>query len=435
MKKIISIIVDIILVVLAEFLAFYLRLGPNFFIKIIRVFYFNLPFIIIIRIWALFSFNLYEDKFKSYLSISDSILKATALSSIIITAITYFNRNIGYPRSVIIFSFVFTAILMFIKYYFYWKLEIIKKGKKRVLIIGEIDKLLQESFILKKWEVVGVIEGKRNKIKYPYLGKLGDLQKIVKNKKINLVIISLPYEQIEKRIRAISECEKAGIEYLIIPSFYEIVTGKAKLDEIDDIAILEPEEFDLGFLSKIIKRLFDIAFSLIFLILFLPFFIIISILIKIDSPGPVIYKQLRAGQYGKPFYVYKFRTMVADADKIGPLLTEKNDKRVTRIGRFLRRFSIDEIPQFYNILKGDMSIVGPRPEVVEIVRTYNEWQKEVLKVKPGITGLSQISGRQELDMETKLKIDLLYIKNYSLFLDLKIIFKTIFVVLKGKGAY
>ena len=180
-------------------------------------------------------------------------------------------------------------------------------------------------------------------------------------------------------------------------------------------------------------RIFDIVFSLSVLIVFLPIWLVISLIIKLDSNGPVIFRQIRVGLDGKLFQMYKFRTMVKNAQKIGPLLTEKNDCRVTFIGRFLRKTSLDEIPNFINVLKGEMSVIGPRPEVPDIACHYNKWQKKVLSVKPGITGFSQVLGRQELEIDYKSRLDRYYIKKSGLCMDMWIMFKTVFVVVKGSG--
>jgi len=187
------------------------------------------------------------------------------------------------------------------------------------------------------------------------------------------------------------------------------------------------------FYNKYFKRALDIVFSVIVIVLFLPFWLIISVIIKLDSEGPVIFRQIRVGLNGKLFQMYKFRTMVKNAQKMGPLLTAKDDPRRTMIGKFLRMTSIDEIPNFINVLKGEMSFIGPRPEVPDIASHYSRWQNKVLEVKPGITGFSQVLGRQEIEGDTKLRYDRYYIKKMGLCLDMWIIFKTIFVVFKGEG--
>jgi lipopolysaccharide/colanic/teichoic acid biosynthesis glycosyltransferase len=184
-----------------------------------------------------------------------------------------------------------------------------------------------------------------------------------------------------------------------------------------------------------LKRIIDCIISILGLIILAIPMGIIAILIKLDSKGPVIFKHERVGKDGKIFLIYKFRTMTEDAQMIGPPLTEKNDTRITRIGKILRRTSLDELPELINVLKGQMSIVGPRPEIPSIVATYTDWQKRVLRVRPGITGFSQIHGRAEREIPSKLRLDNYYIKHQSLKLDLWIMLKTISVVITGKGAY
>lgn len=189
------------------------------------------------------------------------------------------------------------------------------------------------------------------------------------------------------------------------------------------------------FVLFMIKRIFDLVFAIVISIIFSPLFIIIPILIKLDSKGPVIFKHKRIGKDGKELFVYKFRTMVANASEIGPGLTEKNDKRITKAGKILRKLSLDELPQFINVIKGNMSIVGPRPEIPLIVKTYSKFQKQALKIKPGITGLPQVNGRANLSIPQKLRLDVYYVQHQSLLLDLKIICKTILIVLTQKGAF
>ncbi|MDD5067619.1 MAG: sugar transferase [bacterium] len=443
MIKFFSIFLDLVLVSMSEFLAFFLRFGYPLPGKELHHLTSSWFIILLVRLWSLYSVNAYSDKLKSFFQISNAIGKATLLSSVIITAITFFTRSLAYPRSVIILSLVCTLLFLSIKYYFFWKYYIIRKSKKNIVIIGASQAgrgVIKGVFALKHWNIIGFVDervktGRRIIRGLKVLGKVRELKKIVSRHHVNLAVVAMPNESIENKLRVLAECERIGLDYVIIPSFYEIVTGRAKLDEMDDMAIIEPTAPSISPVNKILKRGFDLVVSFLLLVLFFPFFLMIGILIKLSSKGPVVYQQKRSGRNGQPFYVYKFRTMVENADKIGPLLTDKEDNRITWIGRFLRRFSLDEILQFYNVLKGEMSVVGPRPEVVEIVKEYKEWQKKVLSVKPGLTGLAQISGRQELDIDTKLKLDLYYINNYSVLLDLEIALKTVFVVLSGKGAY
>ncbi|AWC95932.1 sugar transferase [Morganella morganii] len=190
------------------------------------------------------------------------------------------------------------------------------------------------------------------------------------------------------------------------------------------------------------KRTFDIIFSLIGIIICSPVFIIVPILIKIDSPGPVFFKQARIGKDGKIFYIYKFRSMVVNAENMeNGLFNTKDDPRITRLGNFLRNSSLDEVPQFINIMKGDMSFVGPRPPVTYELGSYDSWNEELKKsfsVKPGVTGLAQVSGRNELNWDQKTVFNLRYIENqkkYGLLYDIKIILLTIYKVIKNEGSH
>jgi lipopolysaccharide/colanic/teichoic acid biosynthesis glycosyltransferase len=183
------------------------------------------------------------------------------------------------------------------------------------------------------------------------------------------------------------------------------------------------------------KRLFDIVLSLLAVLLLLPIFVIIVMVIRLSSKGPAIFKQERAGKGGKPFMFYKFRTMKADVDLFGPSPKSSEDPRLTKVGMFLREYSLDELPQLFNVLKGDMSIVGPRPLYISQMAEWNERQKKRLLVKPGLTGLAQIQGRGELTREEKLELDVKYVETTGLLTDMKIILSTIAQVFRRKNIY
>jgi exopolysaccharide biosynthesis polyprenyl glycosylphosphotransferase len=225
---------------------------------------------------------------------------------------------------------------------------------------------------------------------------------------------------------------------LLIPELYDILLHNASLNRVDDMAVFRIESLALTPGQQQAKRLFDIAFSLIGLLLFLPFMLVISAVVEFSTVGPIFYRQLRVGLNGKAFYPVKFRTMFDDAERdLGPVMATAGDQRITPVGRWLRALRLDELPQMINVLKGEMSFVGPRPErpffVEQFCKDIPEYHFR-LKVKPGITGLAQVQGNYNTDAADKLRYDLFYLRNYSMLLDLQIIFQTLRVVLMPEAA-
>jgi len=227
---------------------------------------------------------------------------------------------------------------------------------------------------------------------------------------------------------------------------YEIITTSLTVNEFAYVPLVYVNKVRLTGIDTILKFMLDYAAAIISLILLFPFIILISFLVKISSPGPVFHKRLVMGLNGKQFYALKFRTMAANGDEIlnqYPELKEelaknhklKNDPRITRIGAFLRKFSLDELPQLFNVLKRDMSLVGPRMISPEEVAMYKQFDMNLLTVLPGITGLWQVSGRSDITYDERVRLDMYYVRNWSLWLDLQVLFQTFPAVLKGRGAY
>jgi exopolysaccharide biosynthesis polyprenyl glycosylphosphotransferase len=213
-----------------------------------------------------------------------------------------------------------------------------------------------------------------------------------------------------------------------------------------DLSVPKSQEGGLRGRAAAVKRAMDIVGAVIGLPLSLPLMAVAAVVIKLDSPGPILFEQMRAGQHGKVFKIYKLRTMVANAEELledlidldeleEPMFKLKDDPRVTRVGGFLRRWSIDELPQLYNVLKGEMSLVGPRPEEARLVERYSQWHRLRLQAKPGITGPVQINGRGDLPLEMRVQLEVEYIDNYSVWKDLVILLKTVPVVVLGNGSY
>lgn len=280
---------------------------------------------------------------------------------------------------------------------------------------------------------------------YPVLGLAQDLPQLLEKEVIDEVIFATSQEELKKLENLLLICEERGITTRIILNFFPNVISKTHLEELDGFPLLTFSTTPKNEFLLFLRRIFDLFGSLILIVLFSPVLILITGLIRLDSPGPALYRQIRSGLNGRKFILYKFRSMIEDAEKKqcelteynlmqGPVFKMKNDPRVTRVGRFLRKTSLDEFPQLFNVLKGDMSFVGPRPPIPEEVEKYKGWQRRRLSMKPGITGLWQVSGRNRIDFQEWMRLDLEYIDNWSLWLDLKILLKTIPAVLSGKGA-
>ncbi len=273
------------------------------------------------------------------------------------------------------------------------------------------------------------------------VGNVSGLHETIKKVKAHKIVVSLTERRGTFPLQDVLNCKFSGIEVVDAPSFYEDLTGKLLVENINPSWFIFSDGFNLNSTIRLYKRTLDIIGALIGLLLTLPLLPLAALLIKMDSRGPIFFKQVRVGAMDNNFNLYKLRTMRQDAEQAtGAVWAQKNDPRVTRLGRFLRKTRIDELPQLYNVLKGDMSFIGPRPErpqFVEKLKTTIPYYSERHFVKPGITGWAQIRypyGASEKDALEKLRYDLYYIKNMSFFLEMTIVFETIKVMLFGRGA-
>jgi exopolysaccharide biosynthesis polyprenyl glycosylphosphotransferase len=273
-------------------------------------------------------------------------------------------------------------------------------------------------------------------------GTTVQLTEIVDKYNAKEIIIALEKEDHEVLVDVISKTEGKNLSLKIVPDLYEILSGQARTSQIYGIPLIDIMPELMPEWEKKLKRLIDIIVSLLLLLISSPLTILTAIAIKFDSKGPILFKQERLGQNGKPFNVLKFRSMIHNAEKLtGPVWSQKDDPRITRMGKFVRRVRLDEVPQMINVLKGEMSLVGPRPErafFVEKLSLQIPYYKRRLKVRPGITGWAQVKHKYDEtieDVKVKLQYDLFYIENMSIRMDLKILMRTVFVVLFGKGHY
>ncbi len=329
----------------------------------------------------------------------------------------------------------------------------IKRGRvPRVLILGAgpVGREMQEQLQYAAFPVklVGFLDDDPQKrLQYQdVLGTLDDVRKIVQEQAVDHVILALPfraYQRIEQVVRALMDLP---VQIWLIPDYFRLALYHAEIKEIADIPMLNLRASALRWHQRLLKRAFDLVLTTLFLIPALPLMGIIALAIWLDDGSPVLFRQQRVGENGRLFTMYKFRTMVKNAEALRHLVERRDangnlihkrpdDPRVTRIGYFLRRSSLDELPQLFNVLRGEMSLVGPRPELPYLVEKYQPWQRKRLSVPPGVTGWWQIHGRSDKPMHLHTMEDLYYIANYSIWLDIFILIKTFWVILRGKGAY
>lgn len=273
----------------------------------------------------------------------------------------------------------------------------------------------------------------------PHLGEFDSIKEIIRQYKVEEIIIAVETNEHDKLNEIINELYYMDLHIHLVPDTYDLLTGQVKLDAVQTVPLITLEIVPMKQWQISTKRFFDIVVSLLVLIFFSWLYIIIGLIIKFTSVGPIIFKQTRVGKNGKKFNIYKFRTMYIDAEKNGPALSSANDPRITKVGKFLRKTRLDELPQFINVLKGDMSIVGPRPEreyyIQQIIQKAPHYRL-LHKIQPGITSWGQVKYgyAENVDqMIERMKYDILYLKNMSVLLDLKILIHTFLVMIQGKG--
>ena len=384
-----------------------------------------------------------------------SLLRAVGVATFVFAGMLYFSFR-DFPRLAVIYFLIFELALMVgIRFIALVVLRILRQHGRplsRVLLVGADEAALAVANAVKtrlgdSVEIVGCADdaAEIGPAGLPILGKLADVSELVRARKVDEVILALPSAQYAAVEALAYSLLTHPVRVRLVPDYLRLVVVQSSVESLGGIPLIGLREPRLSGLTWAIKRIFDLVVTALLVLFTWPVMILIAVAIKLDSPGSVIFQQQRVGENGHLFWMYKFRTMVSDADMRQPdvaldeqgrqIYKAPNDTRVTRVGRFLRRTSLDELPQFFNVLKGEMSLVGPRPELQFIVEHYEPWQRQRLAVPPGITGWWQVSGRSDLPMHLNTQFDLYYIRNYSLWLDVKILLRTIGVVITGQGAY
>ncbi len=330
-------------------------------------------------------------------------------------------------------------------------------GREHLLVVGGtglgrqvMDGIVAQPFL--GYALVGYLEDEtpppngRPIVHFRHLGPIRSLETFVHSGTIDQVIIALPFWEHHRLPELVEICRAADVDFRVAPDLYELSFDRVDVGNLSGIPLIGVKELSLKGWNLVMKRIMDVLIVALIAPAVLPLTALIALAIRRDSPGPAIFKQQRIGRDGRIFTVYKFRTMYLDAEARkadlaalneadGPIFKIADDPRITRIGRFLRRTSLDELPQFWNVVRGDLSLVGPRPPTPEEVAQYEEWHKRRLQVTPGMTGLWQVLGRSDTSFDEMIRLDIYYAENWTPGMDLRILLQTIPAVLSGRGAY
>ena len=475
--KISLVIADALIAVLAFMLAFYVREGISVWSDRFAPYAALLVFVVAIRLLSFRYCNLYRVRGEfSFVDDSIRIFKATAIGSLLIVAVAFLYRGgfqfraFSYARGIFIADFFFVLIGASALRFVMRSVQTFARSRQINLIPTLVVGRGQEASLFIRemrerpslgYRVIGVvdtnaIDPQASYEDVPVVGRLESLPEVIRDSGANEVIIADPQVNGDALFEVMMRCgRRRGVEFRIAPSLFNCLPRKTEIDQIGALPMIRLFREPLSSSARILKRTFDLIFAALAILLLLPLWLLIALLIKLDSRGRVFYTQERVGMDGRLFLLYKFRTMQANADadlhreyqrafiagraeanlgnETKPTYKLLADPRITRIGKILRRTSLDEVPQLLNVMSGDMSLVGPRPPIPYEVEAYELWHRKRLDMKPGLTGLWQVSGRNRLPFEEMVRLDLFYIENWSLLLDLKIILRTGFVMIAGEG--
>jgi len=410
---------------------------------------------IVLSLVSAYAFRLHS--VRRLLSEIYALLLGVGIASMALAGCLYFTYRDVPRRLFLYFGIINFCLLAFVRFLIYWYYRLAHHNGRamRLLIVGagrvgeEIARQVHHRGT--SWQLVGLLDDDPAKAEQqivgcPVLGTLDALEDIVQSYRVDEVIFALPSRAHNRLAQLVLELERLPVEISVVPDYFNLAFFRAKPNDFFGFPLIRLRASAIEGEARIIKRLLDIMLAIPLLLLCLPFFFLVAFLIRLDSPGPILFRQERVGENCQIFGMWKFRTMVQNAEALQDQVVRQtpdnqvihkipDDPRVTRVGRFLRRHSIDELPQLINVIKGEMSLVGPRPELVWLVDRYQGWQRKRFAVPAGMTGWWQISGRSERMMHLHVEDDLYYINNYSFWLDLHILWCTFAVVISGEGAY
>lgn len=452
-------LIDVLMIALAFFFAYHLRLRTEYAPAV------NIPpfpsylgvmgIQIVTVVIAFFFYRLYHRKRAlSHIDEFYSLFTASSIGTIIAVAFSYFifKNNPDYPRLMIVYTWVLTILLTTIARLTHarvqWALQARGIAEQRALIVGtgEVGQMIFNAIRRSPglgYRVVGFLGNDapgREDLGAPLLGTVKELAPLIKEHQVDEVIIALPEASHDEILPLISDCRQERVTIKVFPDVFQIIASEVSVADLGGLPLLTVRDIALRGWKLTLKRAMDLVVSAVGLVLLSPFMLLMALLVKLDSKGPVLYAQERMGLDSVPFPMIKFRSMKEGAeDETGPVWATKEDPRCTRVGAFFRRFSLDELPQLMNIVLGEMSLVGPRPErpifveqFKQLVPRYMERHQE----KAGMTGWAQVNGlRGDTSIVERTKYDLYYIENWSILFDIKIILKTFLLLFTERNAY
>ncbi|MBI3361410.1 MAG: sugar transferase [Chloroflexi bacterium] len=463
-----AVVVDIALINIAFVLAYYIRYRYQWFWQSDPVSDNPLsaywPFELLLTGVLLFAFRadgVYEARRgQSWLDEMYRIGNGLTTAIFILWAITFATRPLVYSR--LMFGYAAILIAAFLGAARLARRLVEDRLRARGLYLdqtlivgaGEVGRAVMRTIVARPelgYRVVGFMDDDPAKSStaigpFKALGGLENFERILRGEQVAEVIITLPWTAQQKILDLVRACERLGVRARVVPDLFQLSLSRVDIDDLGGIPLIGIKEATISPWGRRAKRALDLAIALFGLIPAALIGIAIAITVKLESPGPILFRQKRIGMGGKPFSITKFRSMKAGAEEAqaalaahneatAPLFKIRDDPRLTRLGGFLRKSSLDELPQLINVLRGEMSLVGPRPNLPSEVEQYQPWQVQRLEVPPGITGLWQVSGRSDLSFDEMCLLDIYYIENWSLKLDLMILLRTVPRVLWGNGAY
>jgi exopolysaccharide biosynthesis polyprenyl glycosylphosphotransferase len=458
---------DIVLINGAFLLAYYLRYRLQLFLSVDPAFdnppEVFVPFQLVLTALLLLAFKIdgvYEPRRLSmWLDQMWRIVRATMMAILILIGVTFFYQPFFYSRLIFLYASALIVVLLGLGRLMWGALLARLRrrgiGVVRVLVVGagEVGRTVIRTVMAQPefgYRIVGLIDDQLDNTLNigPVLALEGlhCIPEVVTEQRVDEVVVALPWSDHRRILDIFQQCDKLGVRARTVPDLFQLSLNRVDVEDLGGIPLIGLRLAAIHGANLLIKRIMDVALGSLIMIPMLPIMGLLALAIRLDSPGPIIFRQKRVGMHHTEFVLYKFRSMRVGAEEeharllvhnemTGPLFKMRDDPRRTRMGRFLRKTSLDELPQLFNVFKGEMSLVGPRPHIASEVAQYQDWQKQVLEAPPGMAGLSQVSGRAQLSFDAQCLLDIYYIENWSPGLDLKILLRMIPKVLSGEGAY